>query len=337
MIDHYKLHLVIEEGVEEIKQEMIPQEVTSVVLPKSCRVVADNAFNSCSRLSSLEVQSPLDSIGESAFKDCSSLTEMDFSRGLCEVYHHAFHGCKKLVSIRLPYTMHEESDSLDLTYIDWGVFHGCDRLEWFAFSPNLREVGKTIFQGCSSLDLFIVPDSLECLDEDVCEVWLRELREHRFKCLSSDLQEVFLPVRVITQSEFCHWKESCGLASRKYTMSELVFLFRVVHFDHVVPSLDYLIAQYPDVLVSDLMRLLPEQKRTIFPEALWIQHGDNSYRDHMAHKGKFFVSTSIPHFLNLLDLETSATLSSLIGQCLEEEKNLTSTKKDEPGPSVLKK
>ena len=81
--------------------------ITSATIPQkvyNCSVVSieDNAFESCSSLTSVEIPNSVTSIGNSAFNGCSSLTSVEIPNSVTSIGNSAFNGCSRLTSIEIP-------------------------------------------------------------------------------------------------------------------------------------------------------------------------------------------------------------------------------------------
>ena len=86
--------------------------------------IGNDAFRSCSSLTSVTIPGSVTSIGRSAFESCSSLTSVTIPEGMTNIRHHAFSGCTGLTSITIP--------------------------------NSVISIGSEAFSGCSSLSSIIV-------------------------------------------------------------------------------------------------------------------------------------------------------------------------------------
>ena len=64
--------------------------------------IGDQAFQGCSRLTSVTIPNSVTSIGHDTFRDCSSLTCVIIGSGVTSIGTGAFLGCSSLTSITIP-------------------------------------------------------------------------------------------------------------------------------------------------------------------------------------------------------------------------------------------
>jgi len=65
------------------------------------------AFDSCARLTSMEIPTGVTSIGECAFLGCSGLTKVTIPEGVTSIGYSAFSGCDSLTSMEIPQSVTE--------------------------------------------------------------------------------------------------------------------------------------------------------------------------------------------------------------------------------------
>ena len=95
----------------------IPSSMRSVTITGG--KIPSDAFNNCSRLTSITIGNSVTSIGSWAFKSCTGLTSVKIGNGVTSIGYNAFLFCAGLTSITIP-------DSV--TSIGEGAFRGCNNL-----------------------------------------------------------------------------------------------------------------------------------------------------------------------------------------------------------------
>lgn len=90
--------------------------------------ICDNAFDSCSGLTSITLPSALTEIGNWAFNECSGLTSITLPSGVTEIGEFAFHRCSGLTSI---YVYTEK-----LPKMGRSVFGDCDAKKCTVYVPK---------------------------------------------------------------------------------------------------------------------------------------------------------------------------------------------------------
>lgn len=116
---------------------------TSVIpTGESVTSIGDNAFYSCSHLSSITIPENVKAIGRFAFYDCSSLTDVTISDGVSAIGESAFSLCTGLEGITIP-------DSI--TSLGGRAFSGCTGLKSIVIPDGITSVGDGAFSDCTGL------------------------------------------------------------------------------------------------------------------------------------------------------------------------------------------
>ena len=76
-------------------------EVENIIINEGVRSIGDNAFTSCSALTSVTIPASVTSIGKSAFKNCTSLTSITIPSSVTDISHFAFINCSKLATVTI--------------------------------------------------------------------------------------------------------------------------------------------------------------------------------------------------------------------------------------------
>ena len=115
----------------------------TVSMPRTVRSIDSSAFEGCSNMSSLSLNSGLIYIGDRAFASCASLKEIHTPETLSYIGENAFTGCNGLDSISLT--------GYGLT-VSTGAFSGCKSARWALVSSGVAKVCDNAFADCSSLE-----------------------------------------------------------------------------------------------------------------------------------------------------------------------------------------
>ena len=92
--------------------------------------LANNTFQGCSSLATINLPSGITSIGGFAFEDCPSLISINLPSGITSIGQYAFSGCTLLTTINLP--------------------------------SSIKSIGQNAFSGCRSLKYVTLGDNFNC-------------------------------------------------------------------------------------------------------------------------------------------------------------------------------
>ena len=103
--------------------------------------IDDEAFASCTQLTSVIIPSSVTAIGYEAFYNCSSFTSITIPNSVTDIYDEAFFYCSNLVTITIPSSV---------TYIEFNPFIFCPALE------NITvEAGNTVYDSRGNCNAII--------------------------------------------------------------------------------------------------------------------------------------------------------------------------------------
>ena len=121
------------------------EKIRKVVLPGTIRAVNSQAFENCKDLEEVTSQW-LDggslTFGNGAFGGCTKLTTVNFQNKVVSIGGLAFHGCTSLNQVSL---------GPDITSVGDSAFAGCTSLATITFNQNLSSIGAYVFNNCTNL------------------------------------------------------------------------------------------------------------------------------------------------------------------------------------------
>lgn len=124
---------------------------------KGVKVIANDAFDDCYSLTSINIPDGVTSIGDSAFSGCDSLTSIIIPKSVTGIGNCAFNACESLTSIIIP-------DSV--TSIGAGAFASCDSLKSINIPDGVTSIENDAFYGCSGLTSVTLPPSLTTIGDE---------------------------------------------------------------------------------------------------------------------------------------------------------------------------
>lgn len=155
------------------KQILIKLSNTATTFtPSGYSLIADGAFEGCTKLVSITIPEGITSISgyagctslksvvlpdstriidTNAFSGCTSLTNINIPNGVKTIGYGAFKGCSSLQKITLP-------DSLK--NINAGAFSNCSSLDAINIPGNVVNISNSVFNGCTSLTTVKLPEKI---------------------------------------------------------------------------------------------------------------------------------------------------------------------------------
>ena len=170
------------------------KNLSSITIPNSVTSIGDYAFSGCSGLTSITIPNSVTSIGDYAFDGCTGLTSITIGNSVTSIGERAFDGCSGLTSVTIPESVTSIGDYAfsycsGLTSVTWNArscevigrtlfYSSSDKITSFSFGDavdtiparlcygmkkltsisigsNVKNIGKEVFSGCTSLDSVI--------------------------------------------------------------------------------------------------------------------------------------------------------------------------------------
>ena len=152
----------------EVESVEIPDSVTTIGLSafNGCttlksinlgkvRVIEDNAFNSCSNLTTITFPNTLRTIGDWAFGGGTGLTVLALPEGVVSIGTGAF-GYSNLKEVILPNSIENIGNE---------CFAHSTKLETVVLPENLKTVGRSMFHSCKALKSIKIPEGITTIEQ----------------------------------------------------------------------------------------------------------------------------------------------------------------------------
>ena len=174
--------------------------VSSIVLSSSTKIIYDNAFTDAYDLSEIEIPNSLMSIGSSALYDCFNLETIHYNGNLTQWCHISFSDTtsnpmchnghfyqkennewKELTSLNIPegvtnignYQFYYFTFILEVILpstiekIGDFAFGACKNIKKIELKEGIKIIGSSCFTGCQSIESIVLPSSLEIIGDRI--------------------------------------------------------------------------------------------------------------------------------------------------------------------------
>ena len=134
----------------DLRNEILSNEVYSMVLPDSMKILHKEAFWGMN-MSSIEIPDSIELIEEEVFSNCTWLTKIVWPSAAKSIMKDTFFNCNALEEVSLPE---------GLLTIEDEAFRFCESLKKIVIPSTVEELGTGVFLCCIRLNEIHVPRSL---------------------------------------------------------------------------------------------------------------------------------------------------------------------------------
>lgn len=134
----------------------IPSVVTYNSRNYSVKSIGENAFRSCSGLTSVMIPNNVTIIRKAAFRECAVLISIDIPSSVETIGEYAFYGCSSLDSLIIPNSV---------IGIGSRAFEGCSGLSYVTLSNSITKIEERLFYGCTLLKSITIPEGVVTIGE----------------------------------------------------------------------------------------------------------------------------------------------------------------------------
>ena len=131
-------------------------KLTTLDIGEALEVVGDRAFYGCTNVTKLTFPDAINKIGSEAFYDCTSVTEITVGSGLKEIGEKGFYNCGSFTALVLPSGFTTMGDA---------TFMNCRKLTIAQLGESLTAIPNQAFEECVSLSEMIVPATVQSIGD----------------------------------------------------------------------------------------------------------------------------------------------------------------------------
>ena len=112
------------------------------VISNNVTSIGDSAFRSCTSLIGVTIPDSVRVIGNNVFAGCSKLSDVIIGSGVTTIGQRAFINCTNLSNVIIPNSV---------AIIENNAFEGCNGLQNIDIPPNITKMGSAVFNAISSI------------------------------------------------------------------------------------------------------------------------------------------------------------------------------------------
>ena len=131
--------------------------LTSVIIPDSVTSIGNNTFYNCNALTSVTIGNGVTTLGYYAFESCSALTTVTIGRNLTTIGPYAFYHCTSLTTMTIP-------DSI--TDIGNNAFDSCSALTSVTIGNGVTTIWDETFIFCKSLTTITIGNNVTTIENN---------------------------------------------------------------------------------------------------------------------------------------------------------------------------
>jgi hypothetical protein len=145
----------------------------SYTVPGTVTSIGDNAFYSCSNLTSISLDSSLTSINDSAFAYCSGLTSLSFSGDVTNIGPSVFLGCSGLMAINVatnnPVLASTAGVLFDHNHTTLILYPPAAATNNYVIPGTVTNIAQSAFSYCNNLTNVTIPAGVEIIGSEAFE------------------------------------------------------------------------------------------------------------------------------------------------------------------------
>lgn len=149
------------------------KRLTEINIPDGVISIGRNAFCNCRELKRVHLPESIEYLDAGVFQDCEELEEINLPESLTGISYKAFYECSSLQNVTLPRVTHigdyafggtaiyEVDLPETLEYLGEGAFYACSLLSRVRIPDSVANLQPYTFAYCEQLSDIIIPDTVE--------------------------------------------------------------------------------------------------------------------------------------------------------------------------------
>ncbi len=152
-----------------------------IILPETLKTIGEGAFSNCTYLEDITLPNSVEIVKIRAFAGCTSLKTVKLSESMTAIAGAMFYGCQSLESVEIPNSVDHFMESMEnqmadmeqmmddamkycddfmMMYVGGSAFQGCTSLQTVILPNSIKNIAFYTFNGCSNLTKIELPEGL---------------------------------------------------------------------------------------------------------------------------------------------------------------------------------
>lgn len=150
---------IIQEGVTTIGDNAFSScsALTTIKLPVGITAIKEHTFRGCSALTKIVIPDSVTSIDQSAFENCTSLSKLNLPESVQTIKEGAFRNCSSLTEVKIPG---------NVTSIASSAFDNCTNLQKVTIAESIANVDDGAFSNCLNLTNVVISENTKTIGEN---------------------------------------------------------------------------------------------------------------------------------------------------------------------------